>query len=86
MYAFFTSPSRSIFIIAARALQPLGSNPLLLQEVAYHSESLLDLYREFVESSKDKLREVNFFEARKTRLIKAWFIQWEEFVSLSAIR
>ncbi|KAI9765373.1 MAG: hypothetical protein M1840_007453 [Geoglossum simile] len=56
--------------IIAWALQPLGSNPLLIQEVAYDSEFLLDLHRELVGSSKDKLRVINFFEARKTRLVK----------------
>jgi hypothetical protein len=67
--------------IIARALQPLGSNPSILAEVAYDSTTLLDLHRQFVAVAKDGLRVVNFFEQRKTRILKLWFIQWEEFVS-----
>ncbi|KAF2730807.1 hypothetical protein EJ04DRAFT_30403 [Polyplosphaeria fusca] len=65
--------------IVARVLQPLGSNPLLLQEIAYDSLSLLDLDDEFENVVGGKLRVVNFFEQRKTRILKAWFIQWDEF-------
>ncbi|KAF7502924.1 hypothetical protein GJ744_004800 [Endocarpon pusillum] len=64
--------------IAARALQPLGSNPSLLQEVAYDSLPLQDLHEEFENAIRDKLRVINFYEQRKTRVLKVWFIQWEE--------
>jgi hypothetical protein len=67
--------------IIARALQPLGSDPYMLAEVAYDSTPLLDLHREFVDFAKDRLPVVKFFEQRKTRVLKLWFIQWEEFVS-----
>jgi hypothetical protein len=68
-------------MLIARALQPLGSNPSILGGLAYDSVSLLDLHREFVAATRDGLRVVNFFEERKTRLLKAWIVQWEEFVS-----
>ncbi|KAL9026743.1 MAG: hypothetical protein Q9196_004638 [Gyalolechia fulgens] len=64
--------------IVARALQPLGSNPSLLQEVAYDSLPLQDLHREFENATRDKLRVINFYEQRKTQVLKVWFIQWEE--------
>ncbi|KAF2271228.1 uncharacterized protein EI97DRAFT_408568, partial [Westerdykella ornata] len=64
--------------IAARALQPLGSNPSLLQEVEYDSLPLQDLHEEFENAVSDKLRVVNFYEQRKTRILKLWFLQWEE--------
>ena len=31
--------------------------------------------------TSDGLRVVNFFEERKTRLLKTWIVQWEKFVS-----
>ncbi|KAL8724128.1 MAG: hypothetical protein Q9166_008115, partial [cf. Caloplaca sp. 2 TL-2023] len=64
--------------IAARALQPLGSNPSLLQDVAYDSLPLRDLHEEFENVIGDKLRVINFYEQRKTQVLKLWFIQWEE--------
>lgn len=67
--------------MAAQMLQPLGSNPSLLQEVKYDSLPLLDLHEEFENAVGDKLQVVNFFEQRKTQMLKLWFLQWEEFVS-----
>ncbi|KAL8905548.1 MAG: hypothetical protein Q9207_002574 [Kuettlingeria erythrocarpa] len=64
--------------IAARALQPLGSNPSLLQEVAYDSLPLRDLHEEFENVIRDKLRVINFYEQRKTQVLKVWSLQWEE--------
>jgi hypothetical protein len=49
--------------------------------MTYDSVHLLDLHKEFENAIGDKLQVVNFFEQRKTRLLKVWFIQWEEFVS-----
>ncbi|KAI4087290.1 MAG: hypothetical protein L6R37_008337 [Teloschistes peruensis] len=66
--------------IAARALQPLGSNPSLLQEVAYDSLLLQDLHEEFENVIGNKLRAINFYEQRKTQILKVWFIQWEEWM------
>jgi hypothetical protein len=67
--------------VIARALQPVGSNPSILGELAYDSVSLLDLHREFVAVAGDGLRVVNFFEERKICVLKVWFIQWVAFVS-----
>jgi hypothetical protein len=54
---------------------------MLLRELTYDSIALLDLQEEFESAFGDKLQVVNFFERRKTRLLKAWFVQWEAFVS-----
>ena len=70
--------------IAARAIQPLGSNPFIINEVAHDSPYLRDLHRRFVLNAKIESKVVNFFEQRKTRLLKIWFQQWEEFVSRRA--
>jgi hypothetical protein len=53
----------------------------MLAEIAYDSTPLLDLHRQFVAVAKNGLRVVNFFEQRKTRVLRLGFIQWEEFVS-----
>lgn len=66
---------------AARLLQPLGSNPFLLEEVAYDSLPLQDLHTDFENIVGESLKVVNFFETRKTRILKIWFYQWEEMVS-----
>jgi hypothetical protein len=68
--------------IIAKALQPLGSNALILNEVANNSTLLLDLHQEFVEVFGDHLRVTNFFEERHTCVFKIWFLQWNEFVSM----
>ena len=47
----------------------------------YDSLSLLDLHEEFENAASAKLRVVNFYEQRKTPLLKVWFVQWEEFVN-----
>ncbi|KAI9789841.1 MAG: hypothetical protein M1816_005758 [Peltula sp. TS41687] len=68
--------------LIARALQPIGSNPSILAELAYDSVSLFDLHREFVKVTGYGLRVVkvvNFFEERKTSVLKLWFIQWGAF-------
>ncbi|KAF2704007.1 hypothetical protein K504DRAFT_451211 [Pleomassaria siparia CBS 279.74] len=65
--------------IAARVLRPLGSNPLLLRELTYDSVALLDIQEEFETAFSNKLQVINFFERRKTRLLKLWFVQWEAF-------
>lgn len=49
--------------------------------MTYDSTALLDLQEEFENAFSDKLQVVNFFERRKTRLLKVWFVQWEAFVS-----
>lgn len=67
--------------IFARALLPLGSNPSLLQEVAYDSLPLFELHKSFEGCRSENLQVVNFFEQRKVRLLKLWFVQWEKFVS-----
>ncbi|KAI9777909.1 MAG: hypothetical protein M1816_004381 [Peltula sp. TS41687] len=65
--------------LIARALQPIGSNPSILGELAYDSISLLDLHKEFVAVTGDGLRVVNFFEERKTSVLKLWFVRWGAF-------
>ena len=64
----------------ARILRPLGSNPSIVDELEYDSARLLDLHREFM-TIADNLRVVNFFETRKTNLLKVWFFRWNKFVS-----
>jgi hypothetical protein len=49
--------------------------------VAYDSIALLDLQEEFESAFSDRLTVFDFFERRKTRLLKVWFVQWEAFVS-----
>lgn len=68
--------------IIAKALEPLGSNVSILDEVAYDSASLLDLHREFTSVIGDNIRVVNFFEQRKVCLLRVWFLQWNAFVSI----
>ena len=63
-----------------RLLQPLGSNPFLLEEVAYDSLPLSDLHRDFENAIGETVQVINFYETRKTRIFKVWFYQWEEFV------
>ena len=66
--------------VIANALRPLGSNPSILEELAYDSLFLQDLHHNFASLSND-LQVVNFFEKRKTRLFKAWVVQWDEYES-----
>ncbi|KAK3317106.1 hypothetical protein B0H66DRAFT_576700 [Apodospora peruviana] len=65
--------------IPAQALQPLGSNPLLLANLEYDSISLHDFHKEFMAIAQDDLCVFNFFEKRPTRLLRLWFIQWQQF-------
>jgi hypothetical protein len=67
--------------LAALFLRPLGSNPSLITEVEYDSESLLNLQEKFENTLPDDLRVVNFYEQRPTRILSFWFLSWEEFVS-----
>ncbi|KAK3368554.1 hypothetical protein B0H63DRAFT_77770 [Podospora didyma] len=63
--------------LAAQALQPLGSNPLLLANLEYDSISLHDLHKDFIRTSQDDLRVFNFFEKRPTQILQLWFVQWQ---------
>jgi len=65
----------------ARILQPLGSNRPILDEVVYDSLNLLDLDRDFACLRDGDLKVVNFFEERKTCLMKVGPFKWNEFVS-----
>jgi hypothetical protein len=67
--------------LAAFALQPLGSNPLILANLEYDSVALSDLHEQFITSIRDDLQVVNFYEQRPLRLVQLWFFQWEKFVS-----
>jgi hypothetical protein len=53
----------------------------LLEEVAYDSLPLKDLQTDFEEATSENLQVVNFYERRKTQILKIWFYQWEEMVS-----
>ena len=72
----------SVFV---QLLQPLGSNPLLLKEVVYDALPLSDLHRDFDDATSKTLQVVNFYETRKTRILKVWFYQWEEYVSKASL-
>ncbi|KAJ5899177.1 hypothetical protein N7495_003921 [Penicillium taxi] len=65
--------------LAASALKPLGSNPLILANLEYDSVFLSDLHESFIASIHDDLQVVNFFEQRPLRLLRLWFIQWQIF-------
>jgi tetratricopeptide (TPR) repeat protein len=58
-------------------LRPIGSNPLLPGELTYDSPDLLDLHKDFTNSVNERLEVVNFFESRKSRLFKVWFMSAE---------
>lgn len=72
--------------LAAQALLPLGSNPSILGEVAYDSMPLLDLHRSFTATLGDDVLVFNFFEQRPTAIFRFWFIQWENFVRVTALQ
>ncbi|CAI6226687.1 unnamed protein product [Periconia digitata] len=65
--------------VFVRLLQPLGSNPLLLGEVVYDALPLSDLHRDFENVLSENVEVINFYETRKTRILKVWFYQWEEY-------
>ncbi|KAK5651622.1 hypothetical protein OQA88_11797 [Cercophora sp. LCS_1] len=65
--------------LAAKALQPLGSNPFLLADLEYDSLALHDLHRDFIAVAQDDLRVFNFFEERPTRILQLGFIRWQQF-------
>lgn len=67
--------------LAAFALQPLGSNTLILANLEYDSVVLSDLHEHFISSTRDDLQVVNFYEQRPLRLVQLWCFQWEQFVS-----
>jgi hypothetical protein len=71
--------------LAAQALQPLGSNPLILANLEYDSISLLDLHRQFEGVTRDDLRVFNFFEQRPIEIFRLWFIRWQQFVSMAGL-
>lgn len=67
--------------LTASALQPLGSNPLILANLEYDSIELNDLHEQFLASIRDDLQAVNFYEQRPLRLLQLWFFKWQIFVS-----
>lgn len=72
--------------LAAFALQPLGSNPLILADLEYDSVVLSDLHEHFISSARDDLQVVNFYEQRRLCLLQLWFFRWQIFVSRPSIR
>ena len=84
---FLGSPHRgstfnSLGRILAGLLRPLGSNPSLFGEIGYDLTSLHDLHRAFIRACGKETLVFNFFEERPTRILKAWFFQWRDFVSI----
>lgn len=71
--------------IFAKVLQPLGSDQSIILELAYDSAPLRDLHQDFVDASANEFRVVNFYEERRTRLIKFWVLSWNEFVGRSRL-
>lgn len=67
--------------IIAKALQPIGSNPSIIRDLAYGSVPIKDLHRQFVAVTDNRVRIVNIFEKRKIVAVKFWFIQRSIFVS-----
>ncbi|KAK4667919.1 LOW QUALITY PROTEIN: uncharacterized protein QC764_0111100 [Podospora pseudoanserina] len=65
--------------LAAKGLQPLGSNPSILADLEYDSFSLHDLHKDFMAVAPDDLRVFNFFEKRPTRILRLWFVRLERF-------
>ena len=65
----------------AQLLQPLGSNPLLLFELAYDSPFLLRMHNDFVERCSESLQVFNFYEQRGTNVFNLWFWHWRPLVS-----
>lgn len=70
----------------AKALQPIGSNPSIVRELAYSSVPIRDLHRDFVAVANDRVQIVNIFETRKSRSIRFWFIQWDILVRDSPLK
>ncbi|KAH6705333.1 hypothetical protein BKA61DRAFT_581101 [Leptodontidium sp. MPI-SDFR-AT-0119] len=62
------------------ALRILGSNPSILDGLHYGSELLLSMHNEFIRFYGTRVSVVNFYEERKTRILKFGFLQWEEYV------
>ncbi|KAJ5960017.1 uncharacterized protein N7479_007167 [Penicillium vulpinum] len=65
--------------LAAFALQPLGSNPLILANLEYDSLVLSDLHEHFITSIRDDLQVVNFYEQRPLCIFQLWFFRWQIF-------
>ncbi|KAJ5503479.1 hypothetical protein N7463_006353 [Penicillium fimorum] len=65
--------------LAAFALQPLGSNSLILANLEYDSVVLSDLHEHFISSTRDDMQVVNFYEQRPLCLLQLWFFRWRIF-------
>ncbi|KAL5000887.1 hypothetical protein BDV10DRAFT_199813 [Aspergillus recurvatus] len=63
----------------AGLLSPLSSNSSILGELTYDSLSLQDLHDNFTKAVKNVQSITNFYEQRKSRILKVWWFQWEEF-------
>ena len=72
--------------IIAKALQPIGSNPSIIRDLAYGSVPIKDLHRDFVAVTNNHVRVVNIFEKRKIVAVRFWFIQWSTLVSNLPLR
>ncbi|KAH8595298.1 hypothetical protein B0O99DRAFT_741175 [Bisporella sp. PMI_857] len=65
---------------AAMSLRIFGSNPYILDGLQHGSQLVQSMHLNFMHYYQGKITAVNFFEERKTRLLKMGFIQWEEYV------
>ena len=72
--------------IIAKALQPIGSNPSIIRNLAYDSVPIRDLHRDFVAVANNRVQIVNIFETRKSRFMRLWFIQWDILVRDSPLK
>ncbi|KAK1976079.1 hypothetical protein LZ30DRAFT_324763 [Colletotrichum cereale] len=69
--------------VFAQALRPLGSNPSILADLGYDAFPLRDLHTNFVKATGTNMQIFNFFEKRRTPLLRMWFVQWQQFVMRS---
>lgn len=64
----------------AKLLQIFDANPAILLELELNSPRLRDLHENFANLSANDVRVVNFFEQRKSRVVRP--LPWTELVSI----
>ncbi|KAE8149842.1 hypothetical protein BDV25DRAFT_130058 [Aspergillus avenaceus] len=65
--------------LLASFLRPLSSNPSILEELTYDCLFLHELHEKFVKAATKVQQIINFFEQRKTQILKVGWLSWEEF-------
>ena len=58
-----------------------GSNSLVLESLRDRAYGLKDLHSDFISTFGGRIHVVNFFEERKTCLLKFGLFRWEDYVS-----